>query len=332
MCSMRSLSTRLAAASALLACVISSAVFAGAGPDSVRNPWKPPFEKIVVFGDSLSDPGNLFVLTGQYSVRPFAPIPSAPYLIGGLHFSNGPTWVEDLSRELHSPSGAGPALRVPQLYTNYAFGGARARTSAAGGAPDLATQVGMYFGDSSGTADGRSLYVVWVGANDLRDAVEALASDQSGGTSASIVQGALAGIAQNIATLWSAGARTFLVPNEPNLALTPALLAQPPQVQGAAAAFSALYDSKLAEILAGLEQQLPQSKIVRLDVYTLLTGVIAAPKLYGFTHTQEPCLAFGVIAGAICSDPREYVFWDAIHPTAAVHRVLANAAAGALGF
>ena len=147
-----------------------------------------------------------------------------------------------------------------------------------------------------------------------------------------IVQGALGSIAQNIVALWSAGARTFMVPNEPNLALTPAVLSQPTQAQGAAAGLSALYNAQLEGALESLEKQLPGTKIVRLDVFALLSGVIAAPKAYGFTQTQVPCLTFGVIVGAICDDPRQYVFWDAIHPTAAVHRVLGNAAVGALGF
>jgi phospholipase/lecithinase/hemolysin len=325
------LSTKLIAASALLAFLIPPAVFAGADAESLRGPSKPPFTKVVVFGDSLSDPGNLFALTGQYSVRPFAPIPSAPYLIGGFHFTNGPTWVEDTSRELRSPSGAGPALRVPHFYTNYAFGGARARTGGGSGAPDLAAQVGLYFADFSGAADASSLYVIWLGANDLRDAIEALATDRSGATSMGTVQAALGSIAQNVGTLWAAGARTFLIPNAPDLAVTPALLAQPPQVQAAAAQLSAAYNAGLAQALAGLQAQLPQTTIVRLDVFTLLHAVIAAPKLYGFTNTTQPCLTFGVVAGAICSDPRDYVFWDAIHPTAAVHRVLANMAEGVLG-
>jgi phospholipase/lecithinase/hemolysin len=331
MCSKHSLSSKLVAASALLAFAIPSAVFAGTDSDSPPGAPKPRFDKIVVFGDSLSDPGNLFVLTGQYSVRPFAPIPSAPYLIGGFHFTNGPTWAEDTSRELHSPSGAGPALRVPHLYTNYAFGGARARTGAGSGAPDLAAQVGLYFADFSGAADTRSLYVIWLGANDLRDAIEVLATDQTGATSMGIVQAALGSVAQNVGTLWAAGARTFLIPNEPDIALTPALLVQPPQAQAAAAQLSAAYNAGLAQVIAGLQAQLPQTTIVRLDVFTLLHAVIAAPKLYGFTNTTQPCLTFGVVARAICSDPREYVFWDAIHPTAAVHRVLANMAEGVLG-
>src|ERR1043165_1234372 len=65
-----------------------------------------PFDRIVVFGDSLSDPGNAFALTGQHLTPPsygmttpedlLTLIPDAPYARGGNHFSNGPTWIEDL--------------------------------------------------------------------------------------------------------------------------------------------------------------------------------------------------------------------------------------------
>lgn len=319
-------STTLVAAVALLAFAIPSAAFAGGD-----GPSKGPFNKIVVFGDSLSDPGNVFVVTGQVSLRPYAPFPSAPYTIGGHHFTNGSTWVEDMSRDLGSPSGAGPALRVPHVYTNYAFGGARAGPGAGSGSPNLTAQVGLYFGDFAGRADPSSLYVIWIGANDLFDALDALATDPSGATSLGIAQTAVASIAQNVVTLWGAGARTFLVLNEPDLAVTPAVLVQPPQVQVVAARLSAAYNAGLAKALAGLQLQLPQTQIVQLDVFALLHAVIAAPQLYGFTNTTQPCLTFGVVAGAICPDAREHVFWDSIHPTVAVHRILADKAEEALG-
>ncbi len=50
-----------------------------------------PYRSIVVFGDSLEDPGNAFVLTGQIATQPFAPIPASAYAVGGHHFSNGRT-------------------------------------------------------------------------------------------------------------------------------------------------------------------------------------------------------------------------------------------------
>jgi hypothetical protein len=56
-----------------------------------------------VFGHSLSDNGNLFALLGQ---------PTAPYWDG--HFSNGPTYAEQLAQLLHVP------------LNDFAFGGAEA--------------------------------------------------------------------------------------------------------------------------------------------------------------------------------------------------------------
>jgi phospholipase/lecithinase/hemolysin len=35
------------------------------------------FDGIFIFGDSLSDPGNAYALTGETSKTPYAPIPAA---------------------------------------------------------------------------------------------------------------------------------------------------------------------------------------------------------------------------------------------------------------
>src|SRR5262245_59261603 len=132
---------------------------------------------LVFFGDSLSDPGNYFVAFGTVSRAPFEPIPDAPYAIGGHHFSNGATWAEQLARELGRPASGEPALETPGVFTNYAVGRARARA----GAPtfafyDLSTQVGNFLTDFGGHASADSVYVIWIGANDLSDALNALAT------------------------------------------------------------------------------------------------------------------------------------------------------------
>src|SRR5881296_3085650 len=83
------------------------------------------FSGIVVFGTSLSDAGNAFALLGDANTPPdfmLNPllIPSAPYARGGHHFSNGATWVEQLAKALGLKRSAGPALRVPGVFSNYA--------------------------------------------------------------------------------------------------------------------------------------------------------------------------------------------------------------------
>ena len=82
-------------------------------------------DDLVVFGDSLSDPGNAYALLGEQSVAPFELIPAAPYAIGGHHFSNGRTWVEQLGHEFGV--NVGPAYSVAG-FNNYAIGSARARS------------------------------------------------------------------------------------------------------------------------------------------------------------------------------------------------------------
>ena len=73
------------------------------------------FSGIVVFGTSLSDPGNAFVLVGDQGTPPdfmLNPllIPSVPYAKGGHHFSNGATWVEQY-REVGWPGRQRPGRR-----------------------------------------------------------------------------------------------------------------------------------------------------------------------------------------------------------------------------
>jgi phospholipase/lecithinase/hemolysin len=282
--------------------------------------------RFVVFGDSLSDAGNFYYFYGQVSEEPFAPVPTAPYDEGGHHFTNGPTWIEQLTRELGTTASGRPALVHPGVNTNYSLGRARARPNA----PvfpdfDLSTQVRLFLNDAHGMAPGRATYVIWIGANDLDDALDALQADPTGATSAGIINDALTALAGNIQALWAAGARSFLVPNMPDFGLLPALqMLGPPAVQ-AGRQLSMGYNAGLAQILQQLSA-LPGSRFRSLDVYQVLDAVVANPSGFGVTDAQSPCLSFFVAQNAICSEPEQHLFWDAIHPTAAGHEIIEEAA------
>lgn len=286
-----------------------------------------PPQRFVVFGDSLSDPGNAFVLIRNVEIPPFdSLIPDAPYARGALHFSNGATWVEQLSLLEHALPSAGPALFVPQVFSNYAVGGARARRE---GLFDLSTQVGVFTDDFRGQGPSGALYIVFAGGNDLRDALEALAADQSGATSAAIVQAALFSIRDNLLTLHSAGARNFLVPNAPDISLAPAVRLLGPSAQGAARFLAAQFNAGLEAILLGLEGALG-IEIARLDVFGFLNEVVAVPGAFGLADAANPCIALNTKRGAFCAHPDKFLFWDGIHPTRAGHRLLAERAGAAL--
>jgi outer membrane lipase/esterase len=191
-----------------------------------------PINRLVVFGDSLSDPGNAFIETGDFELRPFDPIPGAPYLIGRFHFSNGRTWIEWLATRLGLHRGGRPASLVPGRFTNYAYGSARARPT---GTFHLDKQVDLFLSDFDGVAAPDTLYAVWIGANDLRDALAALQEDPTGTTSQGLIEAAIGATAGAIQQLHAAGARAFLVLNLPNIGDAPALSTQGPAAQAAGA-------------------------------------------------------------------------------------------------
>ena len=113
------------------------------------------YSALYVFGDSLSDSGNVGVLSG-------GTIPAPPYAPG--RFSNGPVWVETLAANLGLSATAALAGG-----TNWAFGGAVTGGPFTSSTPTLTAQVSSFYLPSvGGVADPNALYVVWGGGNDVR--------------------------------------------------------------------------------------------------------------------------------------------------------------------
>jgi len=309
----------------LAGCALAAPHFAAA---------QPRFDGLVVFGTSLSDPGNAFALRGgtntppDYDVDPFL-VPSTPYARGGHHFSDGATWVEQLARSLGQAASANPALaNQSKKAANYAVGGARANDRP--DTFDLAEQTGAFLSERGGVAPGGALYVVEMGGNDVRDAIAAFVGAGGGinGQLAAqaVIGGALQSIGDNIFALYRAGARKFLVWNAPNLGLTPAIRALDSVSPGAAALADALtvgFNQGLEfQVLAGLSG-LPGIEIVRFDVYGRLQAIVADPSAFGLTNVTNACIT-PQSAPYHCKEFRDYLFWDGIHPTAAAHGIVAQ--------
>lgn len=281
-------------------------------------------QRLIFFGDSLSDPGNYFIAFGQVSTPPYEPVPVAPYAIGGHHFSNGPTWAEDISWMLHTPTSGLPALRAPGLFTNFAVGRARARPDApVFSAYDLTTEVGLFLQDFHHTAPKGAIYVIWIGGLDIEDALEALATDPTGAASSAIIQQALTAVSNNVFALWSAGARDFLILNVPDFGLIPAVRAAGPAAQQAAAQLTAAYDGGLSQVAASISG-LPDIEVHEFDANALVNRIISSPRQYGLTNVQDSCLKFGVVVHPVCNHPNRYFFWDGIHPTRRGHEIFAR--------
>jgi len=281
------------------------------------------FSRIVVFGTSLSDPGNAFALDRRQSTPPYASlsqllVPDAPYAKGGHHFSNGATWVEQFARPLGLAASVRPAFVGANVgASNYAVGGARARED--GINVNLSTQVGTFLSDFGGMAPADALYVLEIGGNDVRDA---LAAGADGGP---VVSDALAAIGANIDVLYTAGARHFLITNGPNLRLTPAVRILDTFSPGAAQAADLLaqsFNAGLEALLTSLEG-LPEIEIARLDIYQKLGELVADPQAFGLSEVEGACIT-PEVPPFTCKTADDFLFWDGIHPTRAGHAIFAQ--------
>jgi phospholipase/lecithinase/hemolysin len=241
--------------------------------------------RIVAFGDSLSDAGNVYEVLG---------IPGPPYYEG--HWTNGPVWVEVLAQLLRAP------VPLPSLAggTNYAYGGAKTGYGSSLGILDMGLQVSAYLKDGPPPAPG-DLFVLFGGANDLR-----------GGETDPAVP--VANLVAHLTALHGAGAAEFLVANLPMIGQAPAHLGTPDEaiLDQLAAEFNALYDAALDDLEGALA-----ITIRRVDVHDLFADILAAPASFGFLNVTEP--AVDVVTGEVVPEPDTYLFWDNLHPTRVAH-------------
>jgi phospholipase/lecithinase/hemolysin len=302
---------------------------------------------VIAFGDSLSDRKNLLIDSAQQTGGQLVAPPPTRYLDG--RFSNGQIWLELLAGALGQGSQLRASQEIPSgqiqsallsrdVSVSYAYGGS---VTAAGTSttPDglfevrgLRQQVADFIVDLDGAkAPVDALYSLWAGSNDYLFALEA------GTDPIAFVGEVVFNIGASVNALYEVGARKFLLPNLSPIGDVPLVSAfemlqgLPPgalggQLNQLTLAHNALLGATVDELRA-----LPEIEIVELDVFALSAqagGVL--PLLPG---PASGCLFAPVGIGdpATCGVPVDPntpagFFWDELHPTAAVHQILAAAA------
>jgi phospholipase/lecithinase/hemolysin len=193
--------------------------------------------------------------------------------------------------------------------------------------PGVLGQVELYSKVMKGKkANSRALYAVWTGANDYLMG----RTDQPGEV--------VTNITKAVQTLYSLGARDFLIPNLPDLGLTPMV-----QVNGGGADFLALTQSHNAQLAQALNQLAPRLRGIQIfyvDLFALSQNLLSDDKKFMLIPPALEVLAPG--AGAtdcfitdpsICPDVDltaesrrpHLVFWDLMHPTTFVHKLYGDA-------
>jgi phospholipase/lecithinase/hemolysin len=291
-----------------------------------QNAHHPPdYTSIVVFGDSLSDTGNVADLSeAKYGVR--IPGPDADYTDG--RFTDGAdtepaaenyfgVWVEQLAAALPAKPEIKASLDGGTDYAyGFAFTGNGTSVFSFGPSDELSVvvnNIGQQIADYLAThpkITDKTLFVVWGGANDL---LNATSEDD-------IID---AGINQtlNIQRLVDSGATQFILPNLPPLGLVPRLNGSPTTSVPATEA-AELYNQVLAGGIA-VVRDFNRGKhltLAQLDVFALFNQIIAAPSSYTLVNVTDSSQGMAV-------DPDTYLFWDSLHPTTRGHNILATTAA-----
>lgn len=314
------------------------------------------WDSLTVFGDSLSDSGNVGRFTFDGAQHPLYDEILAAHL------------GEDLQRSTLGGSNyaQGGAVSVPKLD------------------PDLNTQdqLAGYLASTGGRADSNGLYIHWVGANDIAVAVTNPLT-----ASETISNSANQSVAQ-IKTLLDAGAGAVIVPTVPQLGSTPYMIQTVLRVLGSeatpamVAAFQSLDGvttpdkaarqqavqdaftqaagevSSIPAVRDALAQQLYTAwqelseqvtalsdgynqqeeaglatlngNIVRVDIAGLFDEVITNPTQYGLSNTIGIACPIGTSADECqsstpgFSSAQDYLFADRLHPSPAVHAMIAD--------
>lgn len=253
-----------------------------------------PYSAVVVYGDSLSDNGNLFAATG---------FPGAPYYNGRR--SDGPLAVEHLATSLGAPlvdlAWIGATTGVGNFgdngsVTSFGFAGLPGMTTVY---DTTRSTLGPLLSDG--------LFVVWGGANDLL-----APSPLDAGDPLAIIDRAVNNLVAIISDLRALGAGTILAPGIPDLGLTPEFRSLGPVAAAQASAFT---DAFNALLLASLP-----TDVLFFDTAALTRDVVANPAAYGLTNVTDACFD-GVTQ---CSTPANYLYYDSFHPTTAADAIIAR--------
>jgi len=291
------------------------------------------FSNVFVFGDSLSDTGNLADFIGTN-------IPNPPSFHDS--FTNGPVAMELLAE--HYGLRADPSLWPTGFAdvhglgltsgTNYAVGGATATDRGAGFFfLDLPEQVSAFISHVGvDHAPSDALYAMLIGGNDIRTAAHALNN--------SLVFSGVASELAQLQRLIANGAKDLLVSNVPDVGLIPEFTqGSPPDQDAAAHADSVLYDTLLGQGVQTLRVSNPGITLNYFDLFDFNNAIIANAAALGFTNTTDACYdTGGVPTSAVITpacgpaDPMtgaatnidQFIYWDDIHPTAHVHALWAQ--------
>jgi outer membrane lipase/esterase len=314
----------------LLAASAAALLLASCGGSSTDTPAPVPlFSTTVVFGSSIVDTGNRCGLPNDRDPLCF-PVP--PY-VGASSASNGPLYVQAVAARYGSPLVASRSGGF-----NFGYNGAETGVIPTDTVPDnvpnMQIQTEQFLQRVGYQANPQHLYIVDGAAfgNNVRRVLELVGANPSLAATlpTQAVQAAAADIFGVVTRLYAAGARHVVVTNVSNVGAAPAVAGLGASAVQLAGGMSVGYNGALAsQVIPGLRGANPGLNIYYVDLVAVEAGLASDPN---FTNLQAPCYPFFSAPSApICANPGQYKWWDELHPSAAVHAIIADRAIAAIG-
>ncbi len=236
------------------------------------------FKHLTVFGDSLSDNGNLYKYT-------FHMVPKSPPYFEG-HFSNGPVWLENV---LSTYWGNTPGFETntdalgQKRLNDYAVGGAGAIFSEKEVLPyTLWTELTDYLVRDNGANIDSTLFMIWIGGNNYLRAPENVDELTS-----SVVEG----VEKGVNRLIKHGASMIVIGNLPDLGYMPG--SDRYGTKEITHQLSVTHNEKLAQMYQRLKQEHPNVNLIYMDAFSLFNDALTNPSAYGISDTEHPCYEGG---------------------------------------
>uniref|UniRef100_A0A7N0RDJ1 GDSL esterase/lipase n=1 Tax=Kalanchoe fedtschenkoi TaxID=63787 RepID=A0A7N0RDJ1_KALFE len=139
---------------------------------------------------------------------------------------------------------------------------------------------------------------------------------------------------RNVRTIYNYGARKFVLIGVGQVGCSPSLLAQrSPDGKTCVADVNnaiKIFNSKLKSLVKQNNRNYDDAKFIYIDIYGIFEDLITKPGSYGLKVTNRGCCGVGRNNGQItclplqtpCRNRKEYLFWDAFHPTEVVNTVV----------
>ena len=294
------------------------------------------YSGIHFFGDSLTDPGNAAALLEGVRASLSPPlrdlVPPFPPAFPLGKASDGPLWSERIAADF-----AAAGLRTG----NFAFASAQVGPDEPifpllpGVSINLPSQIRRFQAATPGPLPGNDVAVFWIGNNDMLGLIGGAGltpdndlSPADRDTLAAQAAG-LAGLVVDAAALLRPhGIEDFVFLKLPDFGLIPRFnLPDPfgdPARAGVASRGAELFNDALADAVEDLAGMGARTALFDFDM--ALRAALADPAALGVEFAGLPCLAIIGLTPSIAdlAQCSEHFFYDDIHPTAALHAVLAD--------